>query len=101
MLTKSYATVVLGNAISSCYLEGVGRKPLPKGVTPNEVVQVIKKLTFTTDFTKEMFSLLVDACEHDYDYDSFMFMVFNCEAIPQKSDKHQVAAEYLQSRRLL
>lgn len=101
MLTKSYSTVVLANAISSCYLEGVGRKPLPKGVTANEVVNVIKKLTFTTNYAAELFALLVNACEHDYSFNAFMLSVEDCELIPTWSDTHKVAAEYLHSRGLL
>lgn len=101
MLTKSYATILLANAIASCYLEGNVRKPLPFGTTASEVRSVINKLTFTSNNTKEVFALLVDACEHDYDFNSFMLMVFNCEAIPENSDKHKVAADYLVERGLL
>lgn len=101
MLTKAYATTVLANAISNCYLEGNNRKALPEGTNQSTIRSTIMKLTFTSNYTKVLFSLLVDACEDDLNFDQYVLTVFNCESIDKSSYTHTSAAEYLRYRGII
>lgn len=101
MLTKAYATTILANAISSCYLEGGNRKPLPPGTKQTKVLATIKNITFSSNYTKEVFSLLVDACDYDLDFDAFILSVYNCEGIDKASTTHTSAEEYLIERHII
>ena len=104
MLTPAFATVVLSHAISSCYLpdsEGNIKKALPEGVKVDMIKETIQKITFTSEYTREIFSILVDACVEDMDFDAFMMSVFNCDTIAETSFTFSVAESYLKDRGII
>ena len=104
MLTPAFATVVLSQAISSCYLpdsEGNFKKALPEGVDIHSVETTIRQLTFSAEYTREIFSILVDACVEDMDFDAFMMSVFNCDTIAETSFTFSVAEDYLKARKII
>lgn len=104
MLTPAYFSTLLEGAIKSCYLpdsEGHVMQPLPNGETEATIKNTIEKLTLTTNYSKEVFGLLADACSKDLSFDSFMFSIYNCESIPVNMTTHEAAEEYLLRRGLL
>lgn len=104
MLSPAFSTVLLAQAISSCYLpdsEGNIKKALPEGVKVDMIKETIQKITFTSEYTSEIFSILVDACVEDLDFDSFIMSVFNCDLIRENSFTFSAAEDYLKARKII